>query len=295
MKRALVISGGGSKGAFAGGVAEYLITVLQRKYDIFIGSSTGSLLIPHLALNKIDKIKSIYSTVTQKQIFNNNPFVKTTKNGITNVGINHFNLIKNFIKGSKTFGESYNLKKLIKKHFSKNEFDDLLNSKKEIITTVSNLTLNNVEYKSITENSYEDFCEWLWISCNFVPFMSLYEKQSFQYADGAMGMGVPLEEAVKRGAREIDAIVLNTEVRFKNKTYSNNPFSLLNNLFQFILDRIETQNIKTGLKEGLSKKCKITLYYTPSPLTKNSLIFDTNLAEKWWKMGYIHAKNENSK
>ncbi|MEJ0101574.1 MAG: hypothetical protein WDO19_02990 [Bacteroidota bacterium] len=30
--KALVISGGGSKGAFAGGLAEYLITVCNRNY-----------------------------------------------------------------------------------------------------------------------------------------------------------------------------------------------------------------------------------------------------------------------
>jgi predicted patatin/cPLA2 family phospholipase len=34
--RALVISGGGSKGAFAGGVAEYLMKVEQYEYDLFL-------------------------------------------------------------------------------------------------------------------------------------------------------------------------------------------------------------------------------------------------------------------
>ena len=32
MKKALVISGGGSKGAFAGGVAQYLVNDKQKKY-----------------------------------------------------------------------------------------------------------------------------------------------------------------------------------------------------------------------------------------------------------------------
>ena len=48
--KALVISGGGSKGAFAGGLAEFLITVCKKEYKIFIGSSTGSLLVPLLAI-----------------------------------------------------------------------------------------------------------------------------------------------------------------------------------------------------------------------------------------------------
>ena len=35
--KALVISGGGSKGAFAGGVAQYLIQELKRDYQLYIG------------------------------------------------------------------------------------------------------------------------------------------------------------------------------------------------------------------------------------------------------------------
>ena len=55
--RALVISGGGSKGAFAGGVAQYLVEDLKHNYEMLVGTSTGSLLITHLALNKVKKIK----------------------------------------------------------------------------------------------------------------------------------------------------------------------------------------------------------------------------------------------
>jgi predicted patatin/cPLA2 family phospholipase len=54
--RALVISGGGARG-----IRWRCRTISFRKkkneYDIFIGTSTGSLLIPHLALNKTEKIK----------------------------------------------------------------------------------------------------------------------------------------------------------------------------------------------------------------------------------------------
>ena len=74
-KSALVISGGGSKGAFAGGVAQYLIENDKQEYDIFMGTSTGSLLVSHLAANKINSIKQAFTHVTQASIFSNNPFV----------------------------------------------------------------------------------------------------------------------------------------------------------------------------------------------------------------------------
>jgi hypothetical protein len=47
-----------------------------------VGCSTGSLLMPHLALGKIDKIK-VSTPLSEKRHFNLCPFiVKKTKNGI---------------------------------------------------------------------------------------------------------------------------------------------------------------------------------------------------------------------
>ena len=48
--RALVISGGGSKGAFAGGVAQFLMEQRGYDYDLLLGTSTGSLLISHFVI-----------------------------------------------------------------------------------------------------------------------------------------------------------------------------------------------------------------------------------------------------
>ena len=120
--RALVISGGGSKGAFAGGVAQYLIETLKRDYQLYIGTSTGSLLVSHLALRKIEKIKEVYTSVTNDSIFDVCPFVVKQKHGSQNIAINHLSVIFNFLRGSKTFGESNNLKNLIKATLTKNEF-----------------------------------------------------------------------------------------------------------------------------------------------------------------------------
>ena len=160
MKKALVISGGGSKGAFAGGVAEYLLKEKKNTYDIFLGTSTGSLMVSHLALGKIDALKKIYTEVNQRSIFNVNPFRITNKNGVTIVNIRHSATLLNFIRGSKTFGESKNLRKLISKKITKKIYDAILKEKKEVVVTISNFTANRIEYKSIKENTYEDFCDF---------------------------------------------------------------------------------------------------------------------------------------
>jgi len=174
--RALVISGGGSKGAFAGGVAEYLMREQNRKYDIFVGTSTGSLLIPHLSTGQIDKVKEIYTNVKQRTIFSLNPFVVKCKKDREYVSINYLTTILQFIKRKRTFGESKNLRKNIRKNFTKEEFEFAKNNTHDVVVTVSNLSTSATEYKSINDFSYEDFCDWIWISCNYIPFMSIAKK-----------------------------------------------------------------------------------------------------------------------
>ena len=292
--RALVISGGGSKGAFAGGVAQFLLEEQGKEYDLFLGTSTGSLLISHLALKKIEKIRKVYTSVDQDSIFSNCPFTIQRKYGVATIGINHWNVLRNFARGSKTFGESGNLLDLIRRTITPEEFGILKNGPVDLLVTVSNLTLNQVEYKSINDFGYEDFCEWIWISCNYIPFMSLVRKNGCEYADGGLGCMVPIEEAINRGAREVDAVILHTEVTHLNRMPSRNAFSLLTNMFAFMLDRIEQHNIKIGKFTASHKGAIINFYYTPTILTTNSLVFDRDEMTKWWKSGFMYAASRGS-
>lgn len=293
--RALIISGGGSKGAFAGGVAQYLIEDKKLEYDLFIGTSTGSLLVSHLAMKKVEEIKAIYTSVKQEDIFNVCPFNVKKKNGIETISINHFNVLRNLLSGRKTFGESHNLKKLIEEHISIEWFYALKSMNVDVVVTVSNLSLNQIEYKSIKDFDYEDFMEWVWISCNYTPFMSLVKKEGCEYADGGLGSMVPIEEAIKRGATVVDAIVLQTEVTQYNRMPSLNAFSLLTNMFAFILDRIEYQNIRIGKYVATNQDAIINFYYTPTVLTTNALVFNKEKMTTWWQSGFNFAKDKNEK
>ena len=296
--KALVISGGGSKGAYAGGVAQYLIEKEGRNYDMFLGTSTGSLLIPHLAANDIKKLYTIFTNVKQKHIFSVNPFVQRKKGSREFVSINFFSSLLQFIKMKRTFGESKALKRNIRRNFTKEEYDLIKKRREDVVVTVSNLSLNKVEYKSINDFSYEEFCEWIWISCNYVPFMSLAIKDGCEYADGGLGCVIPIREAILRGATEIDAIVLESEGLQQQKVLGKNPFSLMISLFGHLLDQVEKHDITIGKLAAKNKNVKLNLYYTPTKLTENSLIFNKSLMESWWEQGYnnaaIKSKTANS-
>ncbi len=291
--KALVISGGGSKGAFAGGIAEYLINDCCSNYDLFVGCSTGSLLISHLAIGKVDKIKKVYTSVTQNDIFSINPFkIIKTKKGIE-TSINHFNTLRTFFKGCPTFGESDNLRKLIKKSISQEDFDSIKELNKKVIFTVSNLTLDATEYFSSDDCLYDDFCDWAWASCNFTPFMSVLYKNNYQYADGGFGSFVPILCAIENGACDIDVIILENENNNSMHPIIKNPFSMLFRTFKFLNHQNSTKDIIIGKLIGMNKQININFYFTPTQLTENPLIFDPIVMTQWWEEGYEFAKSKS--
>jgi predicted patatin/cPLA2 family phospholipase len=290
--KALVISGGGSKGAFGGGVAEYLCRDLKTEYDIFVGCSTGSLLIPFFANNKIEKIKNVYTSVKQSDVYTICPFrIKEMPDGTITSKINHLNTLRMFIMRRKTFGDTSALRKTIEKIFTEEEFNAIKQSDKKVIINVSNLTTNRIEYKFLSDYEYSDFCDWMWASSSFVPFMSLVEKDGYQYADGGFGDYIPIEAAIDAGATEIDAIILSPRIKQVMKTKTSNPFDTLLHSMDFMLEQIISDDIHRGYIESIyNDKVKVRFFYTPRILTKYSFYFQPEQMKEWWQEGYDYAK-----
>ncbi len=294
--RALVISGGGCKGAFGGGIAQYLINDLNREYDILVGTSTGSLLVPQLAIGHVENIRRAYTSVGQKDIYNICPFViKKDKDGTLSTKINHFNILKMFLKGKRTFGEHKNLLKTIRNTLSREEFEILKKSNKKVIVSVANLSLNIVEYKYARDCTYEEFTEWMWISTSFVPFMGLVEKNGYDYADGGFGSRVPVEEAINAGATEVDVIVLNPKYSIPEKGITKNAFEVLLRTMEFMHNRIGRHDIYIGhLQSVYDKNIHVNFYFTPRVLTEYSFLFYPEQMRAWWAEGYEYAAQMHS-
>lgn len=288
--RALVISGGGSKGAFAGGVAEHLIRDMKHDYELFLGTSTGSLLLPHLALGKIDKLRNIFTGLSNHDVFNVYPFkVKKVGSGYQ-TRMNHLSNLWMFFRRRSTFGESEPLRQLIRNALSREEFDILKDSSKRLVVTVSNLTAQVVEYKHLVDCTYEDFTDWMWCSANVVPFMSLHRKNGFQYADGGFGNLIPIHEAINLGATELDVIVLSPRHRKVRLADTTNAFSSLLRTHEFMLQQISRSDIFSAQLEGIYSNIPIRFFYTPRILTQNPYIFDAEELTRWWDEGRSFAR-----
>ena len=210
------------------------------------------------------------------------------------MSIDFVNSLWQFIKRKRTFGESKALKRHIKKHFTYEEYLKIRAEKHDVVVTVANLSMDRVEYKAIQECTYEEFCNWVWISCNYIPFMSLAVVNGHEYADGGLGSVIPIREAILRGATEVDAIVLEAETLGSKKVLGKNPFSLMISLFGHLLNQVEKNDITIGKLAAKNNNVKLNLYYTPTSLTENSLIFSKRLMEKWWKEGYDYAEEKHS-
>lgn len=291
--RALVISGGASKGAFAGGILEHLVNERGKDYDLLVGTSTGALIVPFIAIKKIEKLKKTFTSISQKDIFNVSPFIIRKHRGVQYAKMNHLGMIRQFLTGKKTFGESKNLRKLIGRTLTVEDFEAIKQSGKEVLVTVANLTSRRVQYKSIYDFAYQDFLDWMWASSNIVPFMSLVKKDGQEYADGSFGEYIPIQHAINKGATKIDVIILNPKDLNINYLPSRNPFDVLTKTFDFMLRQIEKDDIEIGNLEGLNKKVRIKFYYTPELLTDNSFIFRPEKMKEWWMEGLEFARKND--
>lgn len=316
--RSLVISGGGSKGAFAGGIVDYLTTVQNKEYELYVASSTGTLVQLIASTGNIPNLKTGYTTVNSDDIWKTNPFkVKQNHNGKVKVGLKWWIVFLNItprikIKtkskfpwfkvykeaGGISFGDSSNLGNLIRKFMSKKEYlrvKEELN--KELIVCVLNATHKQIEYKSSNNWGYEDFCDWTQASCSAYPFMSPVIKNNLQYIDGGILETVPIQEAINRGATEIDVIILKEESPKFEVEYIRNVFQGILSEIDMMHSEIGKNDIQIGKLKALSKgdDVKLNFYYTPRKLTNNSLIFNKEIMSEWWDEGYQYAKNKEFK
>lgn len=226
MKRALVISGGGSKGAYAAGVVKKIQTLESKlKFNVFVGTSTGALMAPFLALDKIDVLVDIYKNTVTSQVLKQKPSTS-------------------FLNQSSIYSTAP-LRKLIDKHLTDQECESLLRSRsKEIyiltvclqtykltIFTNKNLTNKKTEvYDLIKLKSAEHLKKAMLASANqpiFMPPIPVNknaltgDNKNHQYVDGGLLEYAGIEIAMDTACDEIFTIYLSSiQTKPNNKKYT---------------------------------------------------------------------------
>ena len=277
MKRALVISGGSSKGAFAGGILEYLIKEKNYKWNTFVGTSIGSVLTTLIAFDKIEDIKKMFFNFDYDTIFSDCPFKKNGK-------IKILKLLYAILTNKTSFGSMSNIRKNLSKCITKKEYND---SKKTIITTITNFNTGQSEYKHSITNTYEKFLDFIMASANIPIINDSSCINNNHYYDGGMTNSISLQVAIDNGCDEIDVIVLKP-INLTDKNWKpNNMFNILTRALNIMLFEIAKNDIDISItKLNIKKDVKINFYNTPNELTDNIINFNKEDMIKWWNEGY---------
>jgi NTE family protein len=214
MKRALVISGGGSKGAYAVGVVKQLQQLYPTlMFDIFVGTSTGSLIVPLVAIDDLALLEEIYTTQSEGTI------VKKLRIG-------------DRLATDSVF-DANPLWDLINKHFTDNRYDELMASDKmlyinttclqteELVVFTNDTQAKSKEAYAIRKIENADhFRRAIMASaCQpvFMPTIKVNKnlnnnpEKEFQYVDGGVREYAGIEMAIDAGATEIFTILLSSE------------------------------------------------------------------------------------
>jgi len=229
MKRALVISGGGSKGAWAVGVLKQLRQRLpELEFDIFVGTSTGSLIVPLAALGEIDLLEHIYTTQSEGTI------VRKLRIGDR--------------LGTDSVFDANPLMALIDQHFRDDRYAALLASGKsvyinttclqtgELVVFTNEEAIDRENYSMRQVQNGDHFRRAIMASaCQpvFMPTIRVnknipdHPEKDLQYVDGGVREYAGIEMAIDAGATEIYTILLSPEKGIdENKEYRD-LFSIL--------------------------------------------------------------------
>ena len=294
-KRALLISGGGSWGAYGGGT----LAKINGNYDTIVGVSTGSLLAPLTALKEWELLKAGYTTVNNCNVFDPCWYkpMPITKDG----KLNKLAVIISLLKGDKTICTSNALRNTIDEFFPEKFFTELRSQNKEILVGTQNYAQipSRIHYFSSMNEEYEEFKDWMWCSANFPFFTTLVKKSwrdcsgSFrvgQWSDGGLTDLIGIDQLMMKGFKEVDIILHRTRV--VEKLEGNIIDNLMENVttsinamrydieFEYFYERIKRLN-----KRG----AKVTIYWLPRKLSKNSMLFNKEEMLAWWEEGYNTA------
>lgn len=206
-KKALVISGGGSKGAFAVGVVKQLATSFPEiSFDIFVGTSTGSLIVPLASVEAIDTLEKLYTTVRTSDI------------------ITKGNVVSRLLNDNSLF-DARPLGNLIKQTYDDATANGIMQSGKEIYLATTCLQTSEpvyfsthegpmvTDYKVIKMSSPDEFRRAVMASACQPVFMPPIEVQKGklpmrQYVDGGVREYAGIQLAIDAGADEIFVILL---------------------------------------------------------------------------------------
>ena len=190
-KTALVLSGGGSRGAYEAGAWQALVE-LGKKIDIVTGTSVGAINGAMVAQGDLDNTLRLWKEIETHMVFD------------VPEGFKMQDYAREFVKnkGASTTG----LKKLMEKYYDE---DRIRKSPVDFGVVVVELPDFKPHYVFKEDMKPGQIIDYVMASASVFPAVHTYEIEGREYIDGGYADVMPVKMAQSKGADEIIGVYLN--------------------------------------------------------------------------------------
>ncbi|UOQ68335.1 patatin-like phospholipase family protein [Hymenobacter volaticus] len=225
-KTALVVSGGGSKGAFAVGALQYINQHVQAltSFDLYCGTSTGSLIVPLAACGEIALLEKMYTTLRQDELVK----LGAIGNLVTGISLHDATPLKNQIDTVLTQARYDLLQTKAVRLF----LATVCLQTERLVYWSTQAAAATPHYDVERVQNVNDLRRAMLASCCQPVFMQPVEVRKGavpvrQYVDGGVREATPLQAAIDQGAETIYAITLNPEQTPADNTTKTSAIQVL--------------------------------------------------------------------
>lgn len=279
--RALVLSGGGSKGSYQAGALKHILGEKRINYDALCGVSVGAINVAFLAMFKpgqeIESSKQIadmWSTLDNSKIYKR-----------------WFPFGRWHAIWKKSFFDSSPLHNLLKEGIS---LDRIRDSGKHV--NVGTVSLSSGKY-TIFDQTSDHFIDAVIASASFPGMLTPVEFLGQLWTDGGVKEISPIKKAVELGADIIDVIITNPVVRTKKFIENPTTVDILKRSIDLSTDKIMANDIEkvemyNKLAENLlthKKFVKLNIIRPENNLIEDLLDFRPEKIQEMMEKGYQDA------
>lgn len=283
--RAIVIAGGGSKGAFAVGCLQYLLKEQKIHYDISCGISAGAILAGFISQYKRGEEKLCAETI--KEMWLQLDSSKIYKRWFP------FGQLHALWRNS--FYNSSPLHKLIRNNIS---LDKIRQSGKKV--HVGSVSLSSGKYKMFTQD-HDNFIDAIIGSSSFPGMLSPIQIGDHLWVDGGIKEMFPIKTAIEEGALIIDIIMTSPVTRDRKFQEHPGVVDIIKLAMDVSTDKIMSNDIDKALmynkliEAGFSSRKTVTINIIRPDfnLTDDLLNFDPKQIKEMMECGYLKAKESN--
>jgi NTE family protein len=284
--KALVLSGGGSKGAYEVGALKYLMSDLKNTYDIFAGVSVGAINAAFLAQYGmlqpgvgIRNLEALWDGMDQSKVYR------------------HWWLPYVAALWKPSLYDSSPMQKLVRAQISQQRIQ---NSGKKLRIGATGLDAG--EYR-IFDETYADIPAAVMASSAFPGMLTPVELEGQLWTDGGVKSTTPLKAAIDAGATSIDVVLCSPEgdasTAFATKTTA---LGVGVRAIALMSDQIEAADLQVcgmvnklvtvGAAQPGQRVVELRIIRPISGLVKNPLDFTPTLLASMKAQGYADAKSQ---